>query len=156
MAVSKIKSGCYWLSRNISVYLSSSFHWERTAKATSNATAGINAASEPNVFILILFSELILKRRAQECVYSRKKKKSPILEPVSVSQVLFMLQSWLYLMRHDNVILNLSTSPLAHSTRKWILLLTVYVLSIFVGDFFQHFQAKCRIPFVLKMYLPWH
>lgn len=86
---------------------------ERTAKGTNKLTPGINVTSEPNFFILILFSELILKTRTQACVYSRKKKKSSVLASVSVSQVLFMLQSWFYLMRH-NVIINLSTSHSLH------------------------------------------
>lgn len=93
--------------------LSSSFHWERTAKGTNNVTPGINVTSGPSFFILTLFSELIWKTRAQKCVYSRRKKKSPILASVSVSQVLFMLQSWFYLMRH-NVIINLSNSHSLH------------------------------------------
>jgi len=56
-------------------------------KVTTIVTAGINVTSETNFFFLVLFSEVIVKRRAQECVYSRKKRKSLILESVSASQV---------------------------------------------------------------------
>lgn len=43
---------------------------------------------------------------------------------------------------------------LAHSTRKWIWLLIVYVLSIFVGDFFPTLLSKEQNSFCSQHVLP--
>lgn len=55
------------------------------ATVTNIVTADISVTSEPNFSFLTLFPEVIVKRRAHKCVYSRNKMKGLIPASVSAS-----------------------------------------------------------------------
>lgn len=55
--------------RNTSACLRPSFLWGGTAKVTNIVTAGISDTWGPNAFFLILLAEVIVKRRAQGCLF---------------------------------------------------------------------------------------